>query len=147
MKNFKTLAFILIVVSTLFATAEKASAQRATLLPLAAGDTLVTSSSLDTVSKVIPFTAGYSAIGIQVVTTKLSGTVVGKAYLYSSLDGTNYTVTDSSAAFANQTTNSVFFTKSTVPYVFYKVQVRASDGAASTQSNIVRVYYVARKHD
>jgi hypothetical protein len=124
-----------------------AQAQRATLITLAAGDTISTSSSLDTVSKVIPITAGYSALGIQVVTTKVSGTVAGKAYLYSSLDGTNYVVTDSSAAFANQTTNTAFFTKATVPYVYYKVQVRDAAGGASTQVNIVRVYYVARKHD
>ena len=138
---------MLIVTSTLFATAEKASAQRATLLPLATGDTLVTSNSLDTVSKVIPITAGYSSLGIQVVTTKLSGTISSKAYLYGSIDGTNYDLTDSSTAFANQTTNTATFTKTSVPYVFYKVQVRSSTGAASTQSNIVRVYYVARKYN
>lgn len=122
-------------------------AQRATLMPLAAGDTISTTASLDTVTKVITLTAGYSSFGIQVVTTKTGGTVAGKAYLYSSLDGTNYTVTDSSSAFANQTTNSVFFTKTSVPYVFYKIQVRTADGAVSTQGNIVRVYYVARKYD
>jgi hypothetical protein len=122
-------------------------AQQATLISLAAGDTLSTSSSLDTVSKVINATAGYSAIGIQVVATKLSGTVVGKAYLYSSLDGTNYVVTDSSAAFANQTTNTAVFTKQTAPYTYYKVQVRAADGATSTQSVKIRVYFVLRKHD
>ena len=122
-------------------------AQNATLIPLAAGDTISTSSSKDTVNKVIRVTAGYSAMGIQVVTTKVSGTVVGKAYLYSSLDGTNYTLTDSSSAFANQTTNTAFFTKTTTPYTYYKVQVREADGASNTQSNIVRVYYVLRKHD
>jgi hypothetical protein len=136
-------SLLLLVVGLALSTT--ATAQRATLFPLIAGDTIVTSASLDTVSKVIAATAGYSALGIQVVTTKVSGTVVGKAYLYSSLDGTNYTITDSSAAFANQTTNVAFFTKSTTPYVYYKVQVRAADGAASTQSNIVRVYYVLRK--
>jgi hypothetical protein len=138
----KILFFLMLIVGVY-----SAQAQRATLITLAAGDTINTSSSLDTVSKVIPITAGYSALGVQVVTTKVSGTVAGKAYLYSSLDGTNYVVTDSSAAFANQTTNTAFFTKSTVPYVYYKVQVRDAAGAASTQVNIVRVYYVARKHD
>jgi len=123
-------------------------AQQATLMPLKAGDTLTTSSSRDTVTKIINATAGYSALGIQVVTTKVSGTVAGKAYLYSSLDGTNYTLTDSSAAFANQTTNTAFFTKTTTPYTYYKVTVQdAIGGSTSTQSNIVRVYYVLRKYD
>jgi hypothetical protein len=83
-----------------------------------------------------------------VVTTKVSGTVAGKAYLYSSLDGTNYTLTDSSAAFTDQTTNSAFFTKTTTPYVYYRVRVQdALGGSTSTQSNIVRVYYVLRKYN
>lgn len=122
-------------------------AQNATLMPLVAGDTLSASASLDTVQKVISVTAGYSALGIQVVATKLSGTVVGKAYLYSSLDGTNYILTDSSSAFANQTTNTAFFTKVTTPYTKYRVDVRSADGSATTQSVKIRVYYVARKHD
>jgi fructose-specific component phosphotransferase system IIB-like protein len=142
MKKFLSL----LLVAGLF-TASEAKAQSATLMPLVAGDSISTSSSLDTVSKVISATAGYSALGIQVVTTKVSGTVAGKAYLYSSLDGTNYVVTDSSSAFANPTTNTAFFTKVTTPYTYYKVQVRGADGAASTQVNIVRVYYVARRHD
>jgi hypothetical protein len=138
----------LVILSVVVGIASTAMAQRATLFPLVAGDTLTTSSSRDTVTKVITATAGYSALGIEVVTTKVSGTVAGKAYLYSSLDGTNYTLTDSSAAFANQTTNTAFFTKTTTPYVYYKVTVQdAIGGATSTQANIVRIYYVLRKHD
>jgi hypothetical protein len=140
----KKILFLLLVIAGLSYTSQ---AQRATLMSLAAGDSISTSSSLDTVSKVITLTAGYSALGVQVVTTKVSGTVAGKAYLYGSIDGTNYVVTDSSAAFVDQTTNTAVFTKATVPYVFYKVQVRSATGATSTQVNIVRVYYVARKHD
>jgi hypothetical protein len=122
------------------------NAQRATLMPLAAGDTIVTSSSADTVSKIITTTAGYSALGIQVVYTKLSGTPATKAYIYSSLDGTNYVLTDSSAVFTNVTTNTALFSKTTTPYVYYKVQVRPP-GTSTTESGIVRVYYVARRHD
>jgi hypothetical protein len=140
----KLLALIAMVVGVTFST----TAQQATLMALKAGDTLTTSSSRDTVTKIISATAGYSAFGIQVVTTKVSGTVAGKAYLYSSLDGTNYTLTDSSAAFANQTTNTAFFTKTTTPYTYYKVTVQdAIGGSTSTQANIVRVYYVLRKYD
>jgi len=138
----------LILLSVVVGIASTTMAQRATLFPLVAGDTLTTSSSRDTVTKIITATAGYSALGVQVVTTKVSGTVAGKAYLYSSLDGTNYTLTDSSAAFANQTTNTAFFTKTTTPYTYYKVTVQdAIGGSTSTQANIVRVYYVLRKHD
>jgi hypothetical protein len=138
----------LIILAVVVGFASTAFAQRATLFPLIAGDTLTTSTSRDTVTKVITASAGYSALGIQVVTTKVSGTVAGKAYLYSSLDGTNYTLTDSSSAFANQTTNTAFFTKTTTPYVYYKVTVQdAIGGSTSTQANIVRVYYVLRKHD
>lgn len=138
----------LILLSVVVGFASTTMAQRATLFPLVAGDTLTTSSSRDTVTKTFTATAGYSALGIQVVTTKVSGTVAGKAYLYSSLDGTNYTLTDSSAAFADQTTNTAFFTKTTTPYVYYRVRVQdAIGGSTSTQANIVRVYYVLRKHD
>lgn len=124
-----------------------AKAQTATLMPLVAGDTISASSGLDTVSKVITATSGYSAMGIQVVATKISGTVSLKAFLYSSLDGTNYVATDSSAAFANQTTNTAFFTKETTPYTYYKVQVRPAVSDATTQAVKVRVYYVLRKHN
>ena len=124
------------------------NAQRATQFPIIAGDTVITSSSLDTVSKTFTATAGYSAIGIQVVGTKVSGTITAKAYLYGSLDGTNYVVTDSSGAFANATgAQSVSFTKVTSPYVYYNVQVRNVGGTTSTESLAVKVYYVLRKHD
>ena len=111
-------------------------------------DTIITSSSRDTVTKTINVSAGYSALGIQVTTTKTSGTVAGKAYLYSSIDGINYTLTDSSAAFANQTTNTAFFTKLNTPFAFYRVTVQdAIGGSTSTQVNAVRICYTLRKHD
>lgn len=123
-----------------------ANAQNASLIPLAAGDTLSMSASSDTVSKVIRATAGYSAIGIQVNMTKLSGTAAGKAYLYGSLDGTNYVISDSSAAFTNITTNVAQFSKSSSPWTYYKVEVRPMGGSTATQSSIVRIYYVLRKY-
>lgn len=137
----------LIALSMVVGIASTTMAQRATLFPLIAGDTLVMSGSSDTVTKVFTATAGYSALGIQVVQTELSGTTAGKAYLYGSLDGTNYNLTDSSAAFADQTTNVAYFTKTTTPYVYYKVQCRPMGGATATFTGVVRVYYVLRKHD
>lgn len=137
------------IIAVVAGYASGAIAQSASLFPLAAGDTVSTSSSRDTVTKVISVTAGYSALGIQVNATKISGTVSAKAYLYSSLDGTNYNLTDSSSAFANQTTNVVWFTKTGgLPYTFYKVTVQdAIGGSTSTQAVQVRVRYVLRKYD
>jgi hypothetical protein len=140
MKKF--LSLLLLVVGI----ALTSEAQTFTTLPLKAGDTLVMSSSSDTVSKVITATAGYSAAAFKVKVTELSGTTAAKAYLYSG-DGTDYTLTDSSAAFADQTTNIAWFTKTTTPYSHYKVEVRPVGGATATFSGIVRVSYVLKKHD
>lgn len=133
--------------SAIMLASYESKAQQATLFPLLAGDSISTSNSLDTVSKTIGVTAGYSSLAIQVVTTKISGTVAGKAYLYSSMDGSNYVLTDSSAAFANQTTNTALFSKTAPPYRYYQVQVRTQGVDGSTQVNRVRVYYVLRRHD
>lgn len=124
-------------------------AQVATQMSIVAGDTISTTASLDTVFKTIRITAGYSALGFQVVGTKISGTITSKAYLYSSLDGNNYVVTDSSAAFANAAgAQSVFFTKTSgLPYVYYQVQVRQPGTSSSTESMAVKVLYVARRFD
>lgn len=143
MKKFLALALSMVL---LFAVTEKVAAQTPTLMTLVAGDTLTTSSSVDSVTKVITVTSGYSALGIQVNFAKISGTVNAKAYLMGSVDGTNYIVSDSSAAFANGD-NVVQFTKSSTPFYKYKVEVRNSTGAATTQSGIVRVYYIARRHN
>jgi hypothetical protein len=122
--------------------------QRATTMATVAGDTVSTSSALDTVSKVITATAGYSALGIQVQGTKVSGTITAKAYLYGSLDGTTYNLTDSATAFANASgAQCVYFTKTTTPYVYYKVQVRNVGATTSTEVLAVKVYYVLRRHD
>jgi hypothetical protein len=143
----KKILFLMVLISAMILPSIESKAQSQTLIPLAAGDTLSQSASSDTVSKVIRATAGYSAMGIQVNQTKLSGTGSGKVYLYGSLDGTNYVVTDSSAAFTDITTNVAFFTKVTTPYTYYKVEARPMGAATGTQSAIVRVYYVLRKHD
>lgn len=139
--------FILIMVLGLLAFTVESKAQNATLIALAAGDTLSQSASSDTVSKVIRVTGPASTFAIQVNQTKLSGTGSGKVYLYGSLDGTNYVLTDSSSAFTDQTTNVAQFTKSPAPFTYYKVQARPMGAATGTQSAIVRVYYVIRKYN
>ncbi|HUR65459.1 MAG TPA: hypothetical protein VMZ03_03845 [Chitinophagaceae bacterium] len=123
-------------------------AQRATLFPLIAGDTISTSAALDTVTKVITATAGYATLGIQVNALKVSGTITAKAYLYSSQDGVTYNLTDSATAFANSAAaQSVWFNKIDPTYVYYKVQVRNVGTIASTEVLALRFYYVLHKHD
>lgn len=140
----KKIVFLFMVITGLFTA--KSQAQSETRMGTVFGDTVITSGSKDTVIKSFTATGPYNTLGIQVVTTKVSGTVVGKAYLYSSLDGINYTVTDSSSAFADQTTNVAIFTKTSVPYTYYRIHVRTADGTNSTQSNAVKVYYVFRRN-
>lgn len=137
----------MLVSMVLFTASTKA--QSAKLFPTIAGDTVSTSAALDTVSKVISVTAGYSALGIQVIGTKVSGTTTAKAYLYSSIDGSGYNLTDSATAFANSAgAQSVWFTKTAgLPYTKYMVQVRTVGTVASTEVTAVKVYYVLRKFD
>jgi hypothetical protein len=122
------------------------TAQRFQTFPLVAGDTLVMSTSADTVYKVITATAGYSAFAIKVKLTELSGTTACKAYLHSG-DGTDYTLTDSAAVFTDQVTNIAWFTKTTTPYTHYKVEVRPVGLGVATFSGIVRISYVLKRHD
>lgn len=139
----KKLISLLLVIGIAFTSL----AQTATLLPLIAGDTISTSSSRDTVAKVITATAGYSVASFEIGGTKISGTVSLKAYLYGSVLGTNYNLIDSSAAFANQTTNAAWFIKTTPGYNYYKVTVQDPiGGSTSTQAVQVRVGYVLKKY-
>jgi len=139
---------IFVLVAFIMALSFGSKAQNATLIPLAAGDTISTSASLDTVSKVIRVTSGYSALGIQINGLKVSGTITAKAYLYGSMDGVTYNLTDSASAFANSAgAQSVWFTKITTPYTYYKPMVRNVGITTSTEALAVRFYYVLRKHD
>lgn len=145
MKKLLLFAFLI----GLFSISSQAQTYKA--LPIVAGDTVSTSSSLDTVSKVLQITAGYSSLGIQVKATKVSGTITSKAYLYVSGDGTStsYVLTDSTAAFSTSITTpqSVYFTKTSPPYGFYKVQVRPPSNAATSEVLAVTVLYRAAKFD
>ena len=145
MKKF--ILFALLGLLAFIAPTVDSKAQNATLISLAAGDTLSQSASSDTVSKVIRVTGPVSSFAIQVNQTKLSGTGSGKAYLYGSLDGTNYVLTDSSSAFTDQTTNVAQFSTTPAPFTYYKVQARPMGAATGTQSAIVRVYFVIRKYN
>ncbi len=117
-----------------------ASAQRATLMPLIAGDTIV---NTGTVTKTITASAGYSALGIQPVVTKISGTVGGTLFLYQSLNGSDFVKTGDSLNLTNITVNTVFWSQRTVPGVYYRVIATGT----GTMSAVLRLNYVLRKHD
>lgn len=139
----KKIVFLMVLVAGMVANA---IAQQFSTLQLVAGDTLVMSTSSDTVSKVISATAGYSSAAFKVKLTELSGTTACKAYLYGG-DGTDFILTDSSTAFADQTTNYAWFTKVTTPYSHYKVEVRPMGAATASFQGIVRVSYCFKKHN
>lgn len=140
--NMKKLLFLL----CLFVSAIAAKAQQAVPFPTVYGDTVITSSALDTVTKILPSTAGYSALTIQINAIKVSGTITAKAYLYGTLDGTTYNLTDSAAAFANSASaQSVWFTKTNPAYTKYKIQVRNVGGTTSTESLAIKVWYMLHK--
>jgi hypothetical protein len=145
----KKLILMLVMIAGFMTVTSETKAQEGSAYPypLTAGDTLITSASKDSVTKSFTLTASYASLGIQVTTTKVSGTVVGKAYLYRSNDGVNYVVTDSSAAFLNQTTNVAQFEKADPSFQYYRIQVREPDGAVNTQSNIVRFYLTTRPYE
>jgi hypothetical protein len=126
-----------------------ASAQfgRAAMFPLVAKDTLAIN---DTIQKIITATAGYNSIGIQANINKLSGTLTGKMYLYTSLDNVNYQLTDSASYTSTVTssfntptyTHTAIITKQTVPGVFYRIWLTSS----ATVSAPVQVWYTLRKN-
>jgi len=144
----KKILIAMVMMVGMLSFTHNAGAQTATPIPVIAGDTVSTSGSLDTVTKIISVTAGYSALGIQVTGTKTSGTITSKAYLYGSLDGVTYNLTDSSTAFADAAgAQARWFTKATAPYVYYKVQVRPPTADGTTEGLAVKMHYVLRRHD
>lgn len=119
------------------------SAQRYTALKFVSTDTIA---NHDTVSKVVPVTAGYSTGSFKVEYTKVSGTVALKAYLYGG-DGTDYEITDSTAAFSNASGVAYINKTGGLPYSHYKVMVRPSTQAAATQSVRIVVKYLLKRYD
>lgn len=139
----------IIFIFALFVGMASASAQSVTTMPLVAGDTLT---NTDTVDKYLPqFSGGYAGVAIEVRTTKVSGTVAGKAYLYESLlstpAGANSTVTLSawgapvdSLIFSDASTNTKVFKRAAPATNFYRVMYVGS----GTNVNITRTRYVPK---
>lgn len=115
-------------------------AQRAVLMPLVLGDTIV---NTGTVTKLLPpLTAGYSGVSIQANLAKISGTGAGTAQLQISLDGTNFVNSGSAFTITNVTAQAASFTISS-PVPVYAQLLFTGSGTESVQ---VRIYYVARKY-
>lgn len=147
MKKFRLIG-LLVCAITIF-VAKPASAQFGTAFtfPLVAGDTL---NNVDSVFKTFTTTAGYSEIGINVLLTKISGTVAGNVVLLGSMDGVTFYPTDSAnyvvpltSSFSTPTvTNIAFISKAEAPWTTYMVMAK-STGTVSAQ---VRVKYTLRRH-
>lgn len=127
------------------------NAQTPTTIPTVAGDSLV---NADTVFKKISVSAGYASMGIQVSIKKGTGTLDGKFYLYTSLNGGDYVLTDSASFTAVPSFSGGLATTSNThtAYISKTAPAGAKYIAAATQSGSltsspVIVTYVLRKHD
>lgn len=118
-----------------------ASAQRATTLPLAAGDT---ATNTGTSTKVLPaITAGYAGAAIQVTLTRNSGTAGGSLVIQGSNDGTNYYTISSSVTPANSASQAIVFQVAEPLPVYLRTLLTGTGTMSVTQT----VKYVYRKHD
>ena len=121
------------------------------IFPVVAGDSLATA---DTVFKKISVTAGYTSLGIQVDVKKGTGTLDGKFYLYTSVNGGRYVLTDSSSfsavpSFNTLSTNAGYTHTAIIQKVApagSKYIVAAVQTGSLTASPIL-VSYTSRKHD
>lgn len=133
MKKFAAVIFLS------FAFLLSSTAQVATLFPLIAGDT-VTDATV-TVIKSITSTKGHSAVTMQVVLTKVSGTVAGTTKLQGSLNGTNWEDIGSAFTHTDVASQAKAFTQTGgSPYTFYRT-ITVGTGTMKAQ---VRVYYVKK---
>jgi hypothetical protein len=134
---------VLILAATVIALCsivQPALAQTSTQMPLIAGDTL---NDAGTVNKQFTVTAGYSAAGVQIVLTKISGTVAGTTKLQGSLDGTNWEDIGSAFTHTNVASQAKLFTVTGgVPYTY----LRTTSVGSGTMSAQIRIRYVLKKH-
>lgn len=114
-------------------------AQRATTMPLIAGDTL---NNTTPVTKTLPaITAGYEGAAITLRYKKISGTNAGNGVLYQSLLGVDYRATGDTLKMATDTVLNIF--KVAPLPVFYRVVATGS----GSMSGVLKIDYVLRKHD
>lgn len=129
-----------VLLLSLMLLASQTKAQRATVMPLVLGDTIV---NTGTASKVITATSGYSGAAIEVLLTKISGTGAGTVAVSGSNDGVNYTAIGSAFTITNVTTQSTMFYVTAPLPVYLKVLATGS----GTESVVQTVKYVLRKYN
>jgi hypothetical protein len=127
--------FILIATVCLLATVATYS-QRAVTIPIAAGDTIVNTA---TVNKSLPqLTGTYSAAAVQIVFTKISGTVAGTTKLQGSLNGTNWEDIGSAFTHTDVASQAKLFTVTGgVPYQYFRT---TSTGSGTMSAKILVTY-------
>lgn len=117
-----------------------ASAQTATTMALAAGDTAV---NTGTASKIVKLTAGYAGIAITAIATEISGTSAGTIAVYGSPDGSNYDIIGSAFTVTDVASQSkTFYITAPVP-----VYVKVLQTGSGTMSSKLTVKYVLRKYN
>lgn len=117
-----------------------ATAQSATTLSLAAGDTVT---NTGTASKVFKLTAGYEGVAVTAIATEISGTSAGTIAVYGSPDGTNYDIIGSAYTVTDVASQSkTFYITAPVP-----VYVKVLQTGSGTMVSKLTVKYVARRHD
>ncbi len=131
---------IFVLVAFIMALSFGSKAQNATLIPLAAGDTVV---NTGTASKVVRVTAGYQGISVQAKATEISGTSAGTIKIQGSLDGTNYTDIGSAYTVTDVASQStMFYVDGPLP-----TYIKVLQTGSGTMSSVLTVRYVLRKHD
>lgn len=144
---------VLLVIGASFTNETKAQNSgngSAYIFPVVAGDSLATA---DSVYKIIPVTAGYSQLSIQIDIKKGTGTLDGKFYLYKSVNASNYILSDSASFTAVPTFGAV---NANAGYTHTAIIEKAAPGgtryiavAAQTGSltaSPVRISYTCRKY-
>lgn len=150
MKMKKLITMLVMIVGMLSLTNANAQHGSPATLPLVAGDSLATA---DTVFKKIPVTGGYNSLGIQVSIKKGTGTLDGKFYLYTSVNGQSYVLTDSASFSAVPTaalisnggyTHTAIIMKDAPAGSSYLV---AATQTGSLTSSPVKVSYTSRRYN
>ena len=132
MKKFIVLALAICITGAGFSQVESCPS-------MVAGDTVVNTA---TVNKVIRTTGAYSATGVQIVITKISGTVAGTTKLQGSLNGTNWEDIGSAFTHTDVASQAKLFTvTSGVPYTY----LRTTSVGSGTMSASVKICYVNKK--
>ena len=151
MKNFRKIVLITLV--GLMCKPQESAAQFGSpyIFPVIAGDSLATA---DTVFKRISVTAGYNALAIQVDIKKGTGTLDGKFYLYTSVNGGRYVLTDSASFSAVPSFNTL---STNSGYTHTAIIQKAAPGGSkyvvaavqtgSLTASPVLVSYTSRKYD